>query len=732
MTDRAKEEEPRPEDSLFGEEGLCDRQLSLPFAEGEPPKPLCTVVKADGTAEPFDRARVAAAVVRCGGAGGTIDRPTAEGLANAVSLFLQKTLAGGSATVEQVDDAVERVLIHMGFVTEALAFTRDRERRARMRRLREGDLRAVLREIREARAPEAPGGFDWAAVRVRDSQGRVRPWDCGRIADALVRETGLDRATADLVAAVVEGHIARAGITAPTTSLLRELAGAALVEQGLGEARERQQRLGVPLYDTARMLRGQTPETMRGSPDTTARVLARALKREYALAEVFSQDTVAAHLFGDIHLHHLEEVDRLHAARLDLSAFLRGGLRVRGAVLAGPPETPDAMLSQWLRRHALLEPLFSESLCWDGFNLSAAPYLAGRSDAELDQFARMVVYEFAHHALTRPDAGPQARLCAHWTPGPGAALREAVGPGGNPDGDTYDQHALTAQRAACSVLAVLAEAASGVPLAEPVAEILLRAGDFDSPSTLEMLAPLGALMEAGGAAVVRFDRGADEGARIVAQRVSVNLPRAALVSEDGLAGLLRHLDRAVAAAAQAHEEKRRFVEELLVAGERGPLGLLAGGGTQPLRAEDLVFEVALEGLRECLDLLPGGADGRDRRAAEILARAGHTCRDQARRRNMRLSLVEGAGGDVSQRFAALDAAAHPAALAALQQRRPDMETPEYSPGVCLGDTSGAPQGETALHAFLEDACARVGTPPGAALPLLAALARGTHCLAVRP
>ncbi|HOC72471.1 MAG TPA: anaerobic ribonucleoside-triphosphate reductase [Candidatus Hydrogenedentes bacterium] len=734
MTDRAHEEEPRPEDSLFGEEGMCDRQLSLPFADAEPPKPLCTVVKADGTVEPFDRARIVAALTGCGGPGGPIDRPAAEGMANAVALFLQKTLAGGSATTDQVDDAVERVLIHMGHVTEALAFTRDRERRARMRRLREGDLRAVLREIREARAPEEPGGFDWAAVRVRDSQGGMRPWDRARIAGALVRETGLDRATADLVAVTVEEHVARAGITAPTTSLLRELAGAALVEQGLGEARERQQRLGVPLYDTARMLRGQTPETMHGTPDTTARVLAKALKREYALTEVFSQDTVAAHLFGDIHLHHLEEVDRLYSARLDLAPFLRGGLRVRGAVLAPPPESPDALLSQWLRRHALLEPLFCESLCWDGYNLSAAPFLAGRGDAELEQFARMVVYEFAHHALTRPDAGPAARLCAHWTPGPAAALREAVAPGGNPGGEPYDLHVLTAQRAACAVFSVLAEAAADMPLPEPGAEILLRAADFDGPSALEMLAPLGALMEAGGAAEARFDRGADEGPRVVAQRVSVNLPRAALVAEDGLPGLLRHLDGALAAAARAHAEKRRFVEELLVAGARGPLGLLAGGDAPPLRAEDLVFETALEGLRECLDLLSDDLAARERMAAEILARAGHTCRDQARRGNLRLALVGGAGGDVGRRFAALDAAAHPAPMAALQHRRPDMETPEYSPGVSLGDASsaGTPDRETALHAFLEDACIRRETPPGTALPLLAALARDTHCLAVRP
>ena len=236
------------------------------------------------------------------------------------------------------------------------------------------------------------------------------------------------------------------------------------------------------------------------------------------------------------------------------------------------------------------------------------------------------------------------------------------------------------------------------------------------------------------AAEARFDRGADEGPRVVAQRVSVNLPRAALVAEDGLPGLLRHLDGALAAAARAHAEKRRFVEELLVAGARGPLGLLAGGDAPPLRAEDLVFETALEGLRECLDLLSDDLAARERMAAEILARAGHTCRDQARRGNLRLALVGGAGGDVGRRFAALDAAAHPAPMAALQHRRPDMETPEYSPGVSLGDASsaGTPDRETALHAFLEDACLRRETPPGTALPLLAALARDTHCLAVRP
>ena len=50
----------------------------------------------------------------------------------------------------QVHDAVEKVLIEMGHVKTALAYVRYRDKRARIRRLREGDMSSLLSEYAEA------------------------------------------------------------------------------------------------------------------------------------------------------------------------------------------------------------------------------------------------------------------------------------------------------------------------------------------------------------------------------------------------------------------------------------------------------------------------------------------------------------------------------------------------------------------------------------------------------
>ncbi|NLF56049.1 MAG: hypothetical protein GX580_00245 [Candidatus Hydrogenedens sp.] len=750
MHPRDEHQEEPPLSGLHAGEGIFDSQMALPFPAEAAPQPLEKVVKRDGREEPFDRRKIAEGIVRAAGSP-DFSRDLADSLANAVALYLQKTLGGRPPTVDQVHDAVERVLIHMGHIPAALAHARHRERRARVRKLREGDFRAVMSELREARDGAPEGGFDWAAVRVRNSQGVTGAWDRDRIAVALVRESGLARELADLVAAEVEAQIAQAGIQTMTTSLLRELAGAKLVEHGLRGARDRQRRLGVPVYDTARILRGQTAESMHGNPETTGRLLADALKREYALAEVFSPEVAEAHLSGDLHLSPLARVDRLFAGAHDLAGAARHGVRLHGGLpFAPPPETPDTLLAQWLKWHSLLGPLFSARMTWDGANLLAAPFLENLSNADMAQFARMTVYEFAYHALTRGADAPQTRLRLCWSTPPAWKDREAVGPGGKLTGEPVGKYLPAARRLAAALLTVLAEGGrDALPFAEPVVEVVLDETVFADERGMELLGPLAALAGTGGAVRALFDRNPNADARpggLRAQRVTLNLPRAAFAA-GSFGGLCAGLDRLVKLAAQAHVEKRRFTEELLVAGDRGPLGLLAGEwlGGDALRAEDLAFEVAVTGLRECLDALPetahADAETRAAHAARIMDRLAHACRDQARRHGFPLPPASDTDTETAARFARLDSGAHPGPVAALLEMRPELEGAEYTPGTALEpDTDTAPlprlRREGAAHALMDTATAAV-TLTGAArnpeeiVALLRNTFRETACLGLR-
>ncbi|HOS50586.1 MAG TPA: hypothetical protein PLI10_04120, partial [Bacillota bacterium] len=76
-------------------------------------------------------------------------------LASAVAIFLAKKMRGDPPTADDVDDAVERVLIEMGHGRTALVYARYRDRRARVRRLRAGDASPLLNEVAEAQRESA-------------------------------------------------------------------------------------------------------------------------------------------------------------------------------------------------------------------------------------------------------------------------------------------------------------------------------------------------------------------------------------------------------------------------------------------------------------------------------------------------------------------------------------------------------------------------------------------------
>ncbi len=73
------------------------------------------VVKRTGAIVPFSKGRISNAIYRAAVAVGGRDRTVAEGLADQVVAELEAvTPAGHTPTVEEIQDVVERVLIHAG------------------------------------------------------------------------------------------------------------------------------------------------------------------------------------------------------------------------------------------------------------------------------------------------------------------------------------------------------------------------------------------------------------------------------------------------------------------------------------------------------------------------------------------------------------------------------------------------------------------------------------------
>lgn len=696
-------------DDIPDVEGMFDAQLSLPLPAVPWVRPLSEIVKRDGREERFDKGKLAAAISRAAQSAGLDETSVAEGIASAVAIYLAKHLNGTAPTADQVSDAVERVLIQMAHAEIALAYARYRDRRARIRRLRQGDMRVLLSELEEARHERESATAMDPSLRVRTSQDSMVAWDRSRIIEVLRRETGLDDGSAALIAAEVEQQIHNAGITTLTTPLVRELVGAKLIEHGLIEESELHRRLGVPLYDASRIIRGITPETVGRDPNATDRVLARAVKKEYALAEVFSPQVTQAHLAGGIHLDALDYVDRLHSADHALAYLAAHGIRLsRDECFARPPTHPETLLTHMVKYSDKLETLFSGSVGWYAFNFMAAPFLHHANEEVLRRFSEMIVYECAYRRIGSASTGEAMRLSLYWSAPSDIADVEAVGPTDQYSGHTYRHFETTARKLALSLIDVFAD--GGVNNADfdaPILDLSLEEAMLQTYEGVHYLhtAAQTALCRPGVRFLLKPVPDPVNGPvwrprNVIWHRVALNLPRAAINVEDE-SGFYRELERLCRLAVTAHKEKRDFIELLLDPTGNRPLAALAlEQEDRPyITADNSLFTVDVDGLFECAQVMAGvrGASSQQRQhfMESTMKHLAEVLPAIASSEGLHCILAANDNPGVSRRFATLDARMYPNLAAQIVKTDSHTQALTYTSGISLPEAQTRSPFETA-------------------------------------
>ncbi|HKV40214.1 MAG TPA: hypothetical protein VJX67_13455, partial [Blastocatellia bacterium] len=135
---------------------------------------------------------------------------------------------------------------------------------------------------------------------VRRSDEDLAAFDPERIIEALVREASLDRDLATQISVEVRESIQKLGLRALSSSVIRGLVDAKLLELGLEGAHHAHTRLGVASYDVHRIICSSPASASQAfGPEGTSLTLAEAIKREYAIQNVFSEHIANAHLVGD-------------------------------------------------------------------------------------------------------------------------------------------------------------------------------------------------------------------------------------------------------------------------------------------------------------------------------------------------------------------------------------------------------------------------------------------------
>ncbi|MBU2054028.1 MAG: anaerobic ribonucleoside-triphosphate reductase, partial [Proteobacteria bacterium] len=468
---------------------------------------------------------------------------------------------------------------------------------------------------------------------VRTSAEEVARWNRRRIVEALIREAGIDEATAEAISREVEKQIVSSGISLLTTALIRELVDAKLIERGLEQARRLHARLGFPLYDVRQLIHHRNKENANvpHAPEGTSLALVEGIKREYALHDVFSREVGDAHVSGDIHLHGLGHIDRPYSSCQSLEYLKWFGLRLPHSVtVAGPARHAEVLLAHMVRFGAALQGHFAGVIGWDAVNLSFAPYLTGMGEREIEQFAQMLIYEFSQLTSARGGQAMFTDIHLHWEVPPSLADLPAIGPGGNPTGRTFRAYAGESQQLARALMAIYRQGdAAGKPFIFPRPVVHITDEFFRTPGHEGFLEEACAAAWMGNPCFV-LDR--DKGARIAPcgcanfggdaagfpeepwkrrcasiQNVTLNLPRVGYRAGGDDGKLFALLDETMALAAKAHIQKRDFIENLLSLGDAGPLAMLAmrSDGSPYLRIDEASYLIGVVGLDELVRIRKG-------------------------------------------------------------------------------------------------------------------------------
>jgi ribonucleoside-triphosphate reductase (formate) len=556
---------------------------------------------------------------------------------------------------------------------------------------------AGVTEIKDYRK-EVPARMETTdmALFVRTSSEAMDGWDRSRIVDALLRETFIDEGTAEDISLEVENIVRRSGIKVITAPLIREMVNAKLLERGLEAVRRLHTRLGVPLYDVDQLITRPNKENANvpHGPEATNLTLAENIKKEYALLNVFDQRVGDAHMRGDIHLHDLGFIDRPYCSGQSLEYIKKFGLNLPNSLaMAKPAKHPEVLLAHMVKFAAALQSHFAGAIGWDAVNLFFAPYLRGMPKREVRQLAQMLIFEFSQQAVARGGQAIFTDINLYWEIPKHFENVPAIGPGGEFTGHTYADYLPEAQEFVWTLFDIYRDGdGAGRPFFFPKPLIHITDKFFRTEGHEAFLHHICDIAAEKGNTYFVFDRG--ETAKIseccrlsfkleqsdlddavqpwkmrysAMQNVTLNLPRVAYEARGDDTKLFSLLTERVAMAADAHLQKKNFIERLLALGESGPLALLCmdRDGEAYLRMRRVTYLVGMVGLNEMVQYHLGEelheSEDAIKFGLKVIAHMNLVAARLSRKHNMRFVLEQTPAESTAYRFAKLDMRLYPEA-----------------------------------------------------------------------
>jgi ribonucleoside-triphosphate reductase (formate) len=641
------------------------------------------VLKRDGRTVSFDKVKISEAIFKAAKAVGGEDKMMADEIASAVTLFLRKKFLSQRPSIEQIQDAVEKVLIETGHAKTAKAYILYREDRSRARE----ELR-VRKKIRHNN-----NSTDMALMVTPLTKDEILSWDKSKVAQALQKEAGLGSQLANEIASAVERKLVSSNMTHISTSLIRELVDNELFTRGLSLTLKKQTTIGMPAYDLETLIFSKSNENANinsNNPEAINLSIAETILKQYALERIFSQDIAESHMKGEIHLHDLGYPTRVYCSSHSLEYLKKYGLHLGNLDTQSAPAKHARTLTGHLNTFlASMQAYYAGALGVGYVNIMYAPYLEGMTDVQMRQEAQHLIFSASQNAFSR---GGQSLFIDHniHTGIPGYLKKvPAIGPKGQYTGKTYADYEELAQRFAKAMLSVWQNGDEyGRPFAFPKCDFHVSADTLNDPKQREILEYACQIASENGAPYFVFDRDEvtlsaccrlrtqitdnhmikhPESMRFCGfQNVTINLPQAAYRAGRGnIESLYKEIDRCMELAIQAHQQKKKFISQLM--GEphlpMWEVGKIALDGKPYIDLEQATYIIGISGLNECVQHITGKqlheGDEIFKLGLRIISFMHVKAKEAGKKLNLKFSLEESPAESAARRLAKVDLRQYP-------------------------------------------------------------------------
>ena len=643
------------------------------------------ITKRDGRKVPFEVAKISDAIFKAAKAVGGEDRQLADELATVVEMLLDKSYDNEAPGIEQIQDMVEKTLIETGHAKTAKAFILYRDRRAEQR---------AQTKVRKEVSSEN-NSTDIHLLVDPGSKAEYFEWDKNRIAQALIKEAGIEESEAAGIASDVERKVLRSGITHISSSLVRELVDNELFERGHQASLIKQNILGMPKYDVEQLIFSKSNENSNiaaNNPEAINLAIAETALKQYALQEVFSEDVADAHRDGLVHLHDLGYPTRVYCSSHSLEYIKKFGLNLENLDTSSAPAKHARTLTGHLNTFlASMQAYYAGALGVAYVNIMYAPYVEHMTDDQMKQEAQHLIFSSSQNAFSR--GGQTLFLDFNIHTGVPGYLKniKAIGPGGKETGKTYGEYAEVANRFTRAMLRVWDEGDQyGNIFAFPKCDFHVNHETFEDPEQYKVYEYACEIAAKNGTPYFIFDRDEvtlsaccrlrtviednymitnPESMRFCGfQNVTINLPQCAFrAGKNNLEKFFYEMEEALNVCIAAHIQKKSFAKKLM-SGPAMPLwqvGKTAADGRPYIDLDQATYIVGIIGLNEALDYLCGKELHEDdeaiRLGLKVVSQLYFLVKEAGKKHGLKITIEESPAESASRRLAKIDFKRYPQA-----------------------------------------------------------------------